>query len=192
MGLIVGVALGAFGMWAYRKRVKAQRNTRTQKELEGNRVSTVAQVLHFTIQSAPDAVAVVDRKRNVVLSNPRAHELGLVHERNLNSEAWKMVERVFADQEPRQLNFLPPPRRSNRPVIAVAGQVKPLSLADDRFAVVYAADDSETVRMESARRDFVANVSHELKTPVGAISLLVETLMSVRDDEEAWSTSAPS
>lgn len=96
-----------------------------------------------------------------------------------------MVERVFADQEPRQLNFLPPPRRSNRPVIAVAGQVKPLSLADDRFAVVYAADDSETVRMESARRDFVANVSHELKTPVGAISLLVETLMSVRDDEEA-------
>lgn len=83
------------------------------------------------------------------------------------------------------VTFPPPKRRGERPVISVAGQVQLLTLLDHRFAVVYAVDDSETVRMESARRDFVANVSHELKTPVGAMSLLVETLLEVRDDPEA-------
>ncbi|WP_426707709.1 sensor histidine kinase [Corynebacterium auriscanis] len=184
-GLVCGIAIGLFAMWAYRKNIKARRNVRTRHELQGDRVSTVSQVLHYAIQSAPTAVAVVDKRRKVVLSNPSAHELGLVHERALNSAVWSVVEKVLGDHEPREVNFLPPPRRSDRPVIAVAGQVQLLSLVDDRFVVIYATDDSEHVRMESARRDFVANVSHELKTPVGAISLLVETMMEVKDDSEA-------
>ncbi len=184
-GLAVGIAIGLFVMWAYRKNIKARRNVHTRRELQSDRVSTVSQVLHHAIQSAPTAVAVVDKRRKVVLSNPSAHELGLVHERALNSAVWGVVEKVLADHEPREVNFLPPPRRSDRPVIAVAGQVQLLSLVDDRFVVVYATDDSEHVRMESARRDFVANVSHELKTPVGAVSLLVETMMEVKDDPDA-------
>lgn len=185
LGLLLGVILGAVALQIYRLRIKAKRNSRTHAELQGNRVSTVAQVLHFAIQSSPSAVVVVDKRRNVVMSNPRAHELSLVHERSVNSTVWKAVERVFADQEPREISFAPPPRRGNRPVVSVAGQVQLLTLQDDRYAVVYATDDSEHVRMESARRDFVANVSHELKTPVGAISLLVETLMESKEDPES-------
>lgn len=184
-GLVVGIAIGLFAMWVYRRNLKARRNLNTRRELQSDRVSTVSQVLHHAIQSAPTAVAVVDKRRRVVLSNSRAHELGLVHERSLNSAAWSVVEKVLTDHEPRDVNFLPPPRRGDRPVISVAGQVQLLSLVDDRFVVIYAADDSEHVRMESARRDFVANVSHELKTPVGAVSLLVETMMEVKDDSDA-------
>ncbi|MBC2682323.1 sensor histidine kinase [Corynebacterium anserum] len=185
IGLVLGMVLGAVAVQIYRLRVKKLRNARTRAELKGNRVSTVAQMLHFAIQSAPSAVVVVDKRRNVVLSNTRAHELSLVHERSVNREVWEAVEKVFADQEPREVAFTPPPRRGNRPVIAVAGLAQLLSLQDDRYAVVYATDDSEHIRMESARRDFVANVSHELKTPVGAISLLTETLISEKEDPES-------
>ncbi len=46
-------------------------------------------------------------------------------------------------------------------------------------------DLTEENRVATTRRDFIANVSHELKTPVGAISLLAEALMSASDDEAA-------
>ena len=62
--------------------------------------------------------------------------------------------------------------------------IKPLTLNDGRFVIVYGTDESENVRMESARRDFVANVSHELKTPVGGIALLAEALLQDPGDQE--------
>ena len=50
-------------------------------------------------------------------------------------------------------------------------------------AVALFEDVTERLRVEAVRRDFVANVSHELKTPVGAISLLAEALDGERDPE---------
>ncbi|WP_314686511.1 ATP-binding protein [uncultured Bifidobacterium sp.] len=57
-------------------------------------------------------------------------------------------------------------------------------VAPDRFAV-FIKDVSEQRRFESMRRDFVTNVSHELKTPAGAISLLAETISDAADDPQA-------
>jgi two-component system sensor histidine kinase SenX3 len=47
------------------------------------------------------------------------------------------------------------------------------------------SDITETLRLERVRRDFVANVSHELKTPVGALTLLAEAVQDAADDPEA-------
>jgi two-component system sensor histidine kinase SenX3 len=46
-------------------------------------------------------------------------------------------------------------------------------------------DDSEMRRLDSIRRDFVANISHELKTPIGALSILSEAVLGAADDPEA-------
>ena len=46
-------------------------------------------------------------------------------------------------------------------------------------------DDSEMRRLDSIRRDFVANISHELKTPIGALSILSEAVLEASDDPEA-------
>jgi two-component system sensor histidine kinase SenX3 len=53
------------------------------------------------------------------------------------------------------------------------------------LVLVLAEDLTELRRVDAIRRDFVANVSHELKTPVGALSLLSETIEDAADDPEA-------
>ena len=51
--------------------------------------------------------------------------------------------------------------------------------------VVLIFDDSEFRRLDSIRRDFVANISHELKTPIGALSILAEAVLEAKDDPPA-------
>ncbi|WP_197536668.1 sensor histidine kinase [Microlunatus phosphovorus] len=53
------------------------------------------------------------------------------------------------------------------------------------LVVVLADDLTDARRVEAIRRDFVANVSHELKTPIGAVSLLAEAVEEAADDPEA-------
>lgn len=158
---------------------------RRQRSDEESTITTMAQVMHLAIQKSPTGVVVVDISRDLILSNSMAHKLGLVYERRLNDVGWEAAEKVFDSQEDQELTLVLPSRRAGAPDTIVRCQLTPLSLVDDRFVVIYAADVSEQARMEAARRDFVANVSHELKTPVGAISLLVEALNEATDDPVA-------
>lgn len=159
--------------------------SRAQAGPEETKVRTVSQILHLVIQGSPTGITVVGRKGEVILSNAAAHHMSIVHDRTLNPEVWSVGKKVFEDKEARVLEMNLKHRSTGSRVNNVSAVVQPLTLSETDYIIVYSTDESENVRMESARRDFVANVSHELKTPVGAISLLVETLMSVRDDEEA-------
>jgi len=145
---------------------------------------TMSQVLDLIVLASESGIAVVDRHRDVVLVNPRAEELGLVRNRLLDERAWSAVEKVLATGEAAEFDLTaknPPPGRSR---IAVRGVARQLS-QETGFTVLFADDDSEQARMEATRRDFVANVSHELKTPVGAMSLLAEAMLESADDPEA-------
>ncbi len=66
--------------------------------------------------------------------------------------------------------------------LAVLARVAPLG---STLVLLLVEDRTEERRVDAVRRDFVANVSHELKTPVGAISLLAEALLDAADDPEA-------
>lgn len=177
----MGLALPAYA-WL-KERFRRHQSASTLSE---NQVTTVGQVLHLAIQGSPTGITVMDRTGDVILSNARAHELGIVHERTVNKDVWRVVQETFDDKETHTLDINSPtnPRRPGNRVTAVQAVVKPLTLIDDRFVIVYATDESENVRMESARRDFVANVSHELKTPVGGMALLAEALIESVDDAD--------
>ena len=63
--------------------------------------------------------------------------------------------------------------------------VRAIYLEDVDNIVVLLSDESEAERVHEVRRDFVANISHELKTPIGALSLLSEAVLSAADEPEA-------
>ena len=159
-----------------------QRRQRVTVEAAG---ITVAQMLERIVALMPLGAAVVDRHRDVVYHNGRAKELGLVRERQLDDEAWNAARKTLADGADVEFDLLPGKRQvPGRSGVSVHGQARLLSEQDRRFAVVFVYDHSEYARMEATRRDFVANVSHELKTPVGAMSVLAEALLSSADDPE--------
>ena len=157
---------------------------RQSTDAEANQVTTVSQVLHLAVQGSPTALAVLDRNQEIVMSNPAAHEMSLVHDRAVNPDVWQTAQEVFEDKETRTVDLAIPKRRTGHRVTQFKAVIKPLTLNDGRFVIIYGTDESENVRMESARRDFVANVSHELKTPVGGIALLAEALLQDPGDQE--------
>ena len=65
--------------------------------------------------------------------------------------------------------------------------VRVTSMGDAGLIAVLIFDDSEMRRLDSIRRDFVANISHELKTPIGALSILSEAVLEASNDPEAIS-----
>ncbi|WP_070379302.1 sensor histidine kinase [Rhodococcus sp. WMMA185] len=146
---------------------------------------TVSQVLDLIVRTSASGIAVVDKFHDVVLFNARAEELGLVRGRLLDDRAWVAVQRVYETGEQVELDLSAKNPQRGRDRIAVRCTARILSQEDRRFVVLFADDDSEQVRMEATRRDFVANVSHELKTPVSAMGLLAEALLESADDPES-------
>jgi len=63
--------------------------------------------------------------------------------------------------------------------------VKVISLEKDLQILVLLSDESEAERVHEVRRDFVANISHELKTPIGALSLLSEAVLSAKNEPDS-------
>jgi two-component system, OmpR family, sensor histidine kinase SenX3 len=146
---------------------------------------TLADLLLRVFRSSDAGLAVLTGSGEVVLHNPRAVELGLVNAGVADPRArtaCRQAAHGSADGAPGALPVevdLSPLERRGRGPAAVLGQVRGLG---DGFAVVEATDSSDVVRLEATRRDFVANVSHELKTPVGAVGLLAEAVLDAADD----------
>ena len=175
LALTAGIAIGA----VLAPRI-IERRMRAAAEHAG---LTVSQMLQHLAHEAPLGIVVVDGYRDVVFMNERARELGLVRDRLLDDRAWLAAQRTLASGEDSEVDLSPRKRATEgRSGLSVRGHVRLLTRDDHRFAVVYVDDQSEHARMEATRRDFVANVSHELKTPVGAMGVLAEAILESADD----------
>ena len=177
LALVIGVGVGVGLMPRFAER--RQRRTVEQAGI------TVSEMLAHIVSLSPVGIVVVDTYRDVVYTNHRARELGLVRDRLLDDRAWLAAQRTLSTGEDVEVD-LSPRRRAlpGRSGLSVRGHVRLLTEEDRRFAVVYVDDQSEHARMEATRRDFVANVSHELKTPVGAMGVLAEALLASADDPD--------
>jgi two-component system sensor histidine kinase SenX3 len=135
-------------------------------------------------------VVVLDAEDAPILANPAAVELGLVRD-GTGPQRVHAVIRTLAGQVRRSGSRreveLDLPRNTgyaHMPAEPLGVRVRVIPLTGGHVAVE-ASDVTEAHRVARVRRDFVANVSHELKTPVGALALLAETLLEATDDPEA-------
>ncbi|MER5268150.1 ATP-binding protein [Actinosynnema sp. NPDC002837] len=142
---------------------------------------TVADLMARVVHSSPDGIVVLNGFGDVVLHNARAEELGVVRNNRVDDRARRAAEMARRNGGVISVDLSSLEVIKGRQPQAVHATVKVLT---EGFVVVDATDESESVRLEATRRDFVANVSHELKTPVGALALLAEAVLDAADDQE--------
>ncbi|WCI09894.1 ATP-binding protein [Arthrobacter sp. OVS8] len=175
---LIGLALGVFGVQAFR--VSERQRKLVDVEFEDPSLPEgAAEVL----AAVGRAFVVVDAIDGVVRASPAAYAYGLVRGHTLvHEQLLEMTAKVRRDGVILERLLELPRGPLGQGTIVV--QVRAAVIAEE-YILLLADDRTEVTRTEEVRNDFVANVSHELKTPVGAISLLAEALESSADDPEA-------
>jgi two-component system, OmpR family, sensor histidine kinase SenX3 len=146
-------------------------------------VSVPSASLAFAILNhLPTATVVLNQADEILFANGAAASTGMVKGNRLtNAELRDQARKARRDGRIREAELELPHGELTRGPLAVRARIVPVGGGD---VAVLVDDLTESRRIDAVRRDFVANISHELKTPVGAISLLAEAVAESRDDPE--------
>jgi two-component system sensor histidine kinase SenX3 len=175
---LLGLSFGAFGVLAFRASER-QRALLEGAPGEASFPEGAADVLAVLGK----AFVVVDAIDSVVRASPAAYAYGLVRGHTVvHRELLEMTAKVRGNGVVIEQQLELPRGPLGQGAIIV--QIRAAMLGEE-YILLLADDRTEITRTERIRNDFVANVSHELKTPVGAISLLAEALEASPDDEDA-------
>ncbi|GAA2008459.1 sensor histidine kinase [Microbacterium ulmi] len=177
LALLVGVAIG--GSISALVVVSMRARDRMRAETSVEIPDGVRDVMH----GMDDPAVVVDTSSTVLAASAPAGPFGLEEGNVVPGDELRALARRArgaesgAATETLRLRRGPAPAEP-RLVAVRATRISP------RLVLLVLRDITEKERVEQMRRDFVANTSHELKTPVGAVSLLAEAIESAADDPE--------
>ncbi|MFF5211628.1 sensor histidine kinase [Streptosporangium sp. NPDC000396] len=181
LAALAGFVVGALAVMVVRQSGGQRRSTTPAEDVE---LSPLPQGVASVLAVLPSSAVVLDKEDRVLRASSAARAFGLVRgEHMMAAELLALARQVRRDGEIRESEIEVAGHKFGQESTSFAVRVAPLGSHGQ--VLVLAEDQTEHRRVEAVRRDFVANVSHELKTPVGALSLLAETIQDAADDPEA-------
>lgn len=145
--------------------------------------SELPELLVRTLNSLETESLIVLPGEVVIYQSEGLPSFGLIKEGKIASEellALLRVVRRTSETHRGEIEIARGPVGEGKRILKVS--VSPLS--EDGMVLALISDESEAKRIDAVRRDFVANVSHELKTPIGALGLLSEAVLGAKDQPE--------
>lgn len=171
-GIVIGGAISAIIVAALRARHRAQAGTSLQ----------VPDGVREVLGGMDDAAVVVDASATVLAASAAAAPFELAEGRLVPSDELRaLARRVRAADDPESVSETMRLRRGVPPAEPRLVSVRATRISP-RLTLLVLRDITEAERIERMRRDFVANTSHELKTPVASVTLLAEAIESAADD----------
>jgi len=142
------------------------------------------QVLLKTLQSLESESLIVVPGEQILFQSPGISNFAIVKDERITSEdlmALIRVARRTNETHRSRIEIARGPIGAGKREFEVS--VSPLN--EEGMVLVLISDQSEARRIDAVRRDFVANVSHELKTPIGALGLLSEAILGAKEQPDA-------